>query len=159
MLWTAKTSCGSIIQWKHDDSAYGNANNSWRKKVKILSEPQAARSTALGIMTAMKQELISSSNHVRLTQKDHSWVMCSGRGICENLTGERGRRYYKIHRIERSYGQFVRSFILSDPVDDTKEKAEFKDGLLHRHLPESEKVQPETIEVKSASQRSSLSRT
>ncbi len=57
---------------------------------------------------------------------------------------------HKIHRVERLYGQFVRSFTLSDVVDDTKVKAEFKDGVLHLHLPKSEKTKPRTIEVKVA---------
>lgn len=57
---------------------------------------------------------------------------------------------HKIHRVERSYGQFVRSFTLSDVIDDTKVKAEFKDGVLHLHLPKSEKAKPRTIEVKVA---------
>jgi HSP20 family protein len=39
---------------------------------------------------------------------------------------ERGKKY---HRVERSYGSFVRSFTLPDLVDEEKVKAEFKDGV------------------------------
>lgn len=60
---------------------------------------------------------------------------------------EKGR---KIHRMERSYGRFVRSFMLPDLVDDTKVKSEFKEGVLHLHLPKSEKARPKAIEVKMA---------
>jgi HSP20 family protein len=35
-------------------------------------------------------------------------------------------------------------------VDDTKVRAEFKDGMLHLHLPKSEKAKPKAIEVKAA---------
>lgn len=63
---------------------------------------------------------------------------------------EREEKGRKIHRIERSYGQFVRSFTLPDGVDDTKVKAEFKEGVLHLHLPKSEKAKPKAIEVKVA---------
>ena len=61
---------------------------------------------------------------------------------------EREEKGLKYHRVERSYGRFVRSFTLPDYVDDTKVKAEFKDGVLNLHLPKSEKTQPKAIEVK-----------
>ncbi len=56
----------------------------------------------------------------------------------------------KYHRIERSYGSFVRTFSLPDVVEPEHVKAEFKDGVLNLHLPKSEKAKPKTIEVKLA---------
>ncbi|CUQ67296.1 Hsp20/alpha crystallin family protein [Candidatus Nitrospira inopinata] len=58
---------------------------------------------------------------------------------------EKGRKY---HRVERSYGSFVRSFTLPESVDETGVKAEYKDGVLNLHLPKVEKVKPKAIEVK-----------
>ena len=58
---------------------------------------------------------------------------------------EKGKRY---HRVEWSYGSFVRSFSLPDLVDEEKIKAEFRDGVLNLHLPKSEKAKPKAIEVK-----------
>ena len=63
---------------------------------------------------------------------------------------EREEKGRKVHRIERSYGRFVRSFALPDLVDTAKVKAEFKDGILHLYLPKSEKARPKAIEVKVA---------
>jgi len=60
---------------------------------------------------------------------------------------EKGKKY---HRIERSYGSFVRTFSLPDVIDNDKVKAEFKDGVLNLHLPKSEKAKPKAIEVKVA---------
>ena len=60
---------------------------------------------------------------------------------------ETGKKY---HRVERSYGSFIRSFTLPDLVDEEKVKAEFKDGVLHLQLPKSEKAKPKAIEVKVA---------
>ncbi len=57
---------------------------------------------------------------------------------------EKGKKY---HRVERSYGSFVRSFTLPDLVDEAKVKAEFKDGVLNLQLPKSEKAKPKAIEV------------
>ncbi len=59
----------------------------------------------------------------------------------------KGRKY---HRIERSYGTFMRSFTIPDSVDDSKVSAEFKDGLLYLHVPKSEKTKPKAIEVEVA---------
>ncbi len=60
---------------------------------------------------------------------------------------EKGKKY---HRIERSYGSFVRTFSLPDVIDEEKVKAEFKDGVLNLHLPKSEKAKPRAIDVKVA---------
>ena len=60
---------------------------------------------------------------------------------------EKSKRY---HRVERSYGSFVRSFTLPESVDESGVKAEYKDGVLNLHLPKSEKVKPKAIDVKVA---------
>lgn len=58
---------------------------------------------------------------------------------------EKGKRF---HRIERSYGTFLRTFTVPPDADETKIDAEFKEGLLKVHLPKSEKARPKTIDVK-----------
>jgi len=60
---------------------------------------------------------------------------------------EKGKKY---HRVERSYGSFLRSFTLPDDADGTKITAEYKDGVLRLHLPKSEQATPKAIEVKVA---------
>ena len=60
---------------------------------------------------------------------------------------ENGKRF---HRIERSYGTFVRAFTLPEDVEADKLRAEFKDGVLMVHLPKSEKPKPQAVEVKVA---------
>jgi HSP20 family protein len=57
---------------------------------------------------------------------------------------ESGRKH---HRIERSYGRFARRFTLPDTVEAGKVRAEYADGMLHLHLPKSEKAKPMQIEV------------
>jgi len=68
------------------------------------------------------------------------------------ITGERKfekeEKNKKYHRIERSYGNFLRSFTLPDAADGSKVNAEFKDGVLKVHLPKSEKAKPKAVEVK-----------
>jgi len=69
-----------------------------------------------------------------------------------NISGERKHeeetKTRKQHRIERSYGRFVRSFTLPDDVNAAKVSAEFKDGLLKVHVPKDESAKPKAVEVK-----------
>ena len=60
---------------------------------------------------------------------------------------EKGKKY---HRVERSYGSFVRNFSLPDDASPAKVSAEFKDGVLTVHLGKTEKAKPQQIEVKVA---------
>lgn len=60
---------------------------------------------------------------------------------------EKEEKNKKFHRIERSYGSFMRSFTLPDDADPSKVAAEFKDGLLQVHMPKSEARKPKAIEV------------
>ena len=60
---------------------------------------------------------------------------------------EQGKKY---HRTERAYGRFVRSFSLPEDADGNKVSADYKDGMLHVHLPKSQKAKPKTIEIKVA---------
>ena len=66
-------------------------------------------------------------------------------GVRNQEQDEPGRKY---HRVECSYGTFVRSFTLPDYIDDAKISAEYRDGLLYLHLPKTEQARPKSIEVK-----------
>ena len=74
-------------------------------------------------------------------------------GTVLTLRGERktevereGRTY---HRVERSYGQFVRSFTLPNNVDRDRIKASFSNGLLQIELPKREEAKPKQIKISS----------
>ncbi len=56
----------------------------------------------------------------------------------------------KFHRVERSYGSFVRSFTLPEDVAEDKLRAEFKEGILQVHLPKAERPKPKAVEIKVA---------
>ena len=51
------------------------------------------------------------------------------------------------HRIERSYGSFVRAFSLPDTVEAEKVKADYKSGVLTITLPKKEVAKPRSISV------------
>ena len=52
------------------------------------------------------------------------------------------------HRVERHYGEFLRSFNVPAYVDATRINAEFKDGVLTITLPKNEEARPKQINVK-----------
>lgn len=69
-----------------------------------------------------------------------------------SISGERkfekeakGKKY---HRVERAYGNFVRSFGLPDDVDANKVDAKFSDGVLTVHVAKSEAAKPKQVEIK-----------
>jgi HSP20 family protein len=51
------------------------------------------------------------------------------------------------HRLERSYGTFVRSFTLPNNVDRENIHASFKNGLLEIDLPKREEARPRQIKI------------
>lgn len=63
---------------------------------------------------------------------------------------EKEEKTRKVHRIERSFGKFVRRFSVPPEAEDSKVAAEFKDGVLYVHVPKSPVVKPKAIEVKVA---------
>jgi len=69
-----------------------------------------------------------------------------------HLSGERKReeetKTKKLHRFERSYGRFIRSFALPYDVNASRVSADFKEGLLKVHVPKDENVTPKAIEIK-----------
>lgn len=57
----------------------------------------------------------------------------------ENLKG--------YHRIERSYGEFVRSFAVPSTVDTEKVQADYRSGVLTITLPKKEAAKPRQVKV------------
>lgn len=69
-----------------------------------------------------------------------------------SLEGERHQekeeKDKKFHRVERSYGKFVRSFSMPEDADEKSVKADFKEGVLNVHLAKSEAAKPKAVEIK-----------
>lgn len=68
-----------------------------------------------------------------------------------SITGERKTQETtnngNVHRMERMYGAFARSFTLSTQVDAAKTQASYKDGVLKITLPKAEQAKPKRIAI------------
>jgi HSP20 family protein len=60
---------------------------------------------------------------------------------------EKEEKGKKFHRVERSYGSFVRNFRMPDDADENSIKAEFKDGMLTVTLGKSAKAKSKVVNV------------
>lgn len=78
---------------------------------------------------------------VKVTVENGVLTLCGERRL------EKEENNRKFHRIERSYGSFMRSFSMPEDADPEKVAAEFKDGLLMVRLPKCEAKKPRQIEV------------
>jgi HSP20 family protein len=79
---------------------------------------------------------------VRVTVEDG--ILC----VSGERKGEKEDPKRKFHRIERSFGNFRRSFTLPEDADSTKVTAEFRDGVLKIHLPTTTRTRSKALEVK-----------
>lgn len=61
------------------------------------------------------------------------------------LEKENGDENY--HRVERSYGKFLRSFTIPTNVDHEKIAASFSNGVLTVELPKREETKPKAIKI------------
>ena len=75
-------------------------------------------------------------------QLENGTLTLKGERKFENESNGKG-----FHRIERSYGKFVRAFSLPDTVEGDKVKADYKSGVLTVTLPKKEVAKPRTINV------------
>ncbi len=118
-----------------DDSPFGAAGETgqWAPKVDI-------RETDDALLVQAELPGIDKKD-VHLEVKD---------GVL-TLSGE--RRYEKdvkeenVHRVERAYGSFSRSFSLPSNVDANKVNAGMKDGVLEVRLPKRESAKPKAITI------------
>ncbi len=79
---------------------------------------------------------------VKLTVDNHTLTI---RGEKKQVAEEKSTR---VHRYERSYGAFERSFTLPNTVDVARVEAKFEHGVLTVTLPKAEQAKPRTIEVR-----------
>lgn len=119
--------------WQLRDSA----SAAWVPAVDILEEPEAIRIMAEVPGVKPEDVKISLENNVLTIH-----------GSKQQIAEERTER---VHRYERTYGAFERSFTLPTTVDAGNIKASYEHGVLTVTLPKVEKAKPRQIEVQVAS--------
>lgn len=65
----------------------------------------------------------------------------------------------RVHRIERIYGMFERTFVLPSTVDPERIEAQYENGVLQVTIPKAERARPREIRVNSSASGSSPART
>ena len=116
---------------------------------RMLSEPRGARpwSPAVDIFET-ENELIL---HADLPDVKLEEIEVRVENLTLTIKGERkfekneSARGY--HRIERSYGTFVRSFTLPTSIDSEQVAAEYKNGVLTVTLPKKEAAKPRQVKI------------
>jgi HSP20 family protein len=117
---------------------------------RLFSEPASSRpwSPAVDIFETENELVLKADvpdidpKNVAIQLENHTLTLKGERKFESEQQTNKG-----FHRIERSYGTFVRAFTLPDTVEGDKVKAEYKNGVLTVTLPKKELAKPRTINV------------
>jgi HSP20 family protein len=116
---------------------------------RMLSEPQTNRPWAPAVdIYETENELVLKADLPDVDLKDidvrveNQTLTISGERKFEKSDTTKG-----YHRIERSYGTFVRSFSVPNTFDTETIAADFKNGVLSVTLPKKEAAKPRQVKV------------
>jgi HSP20 family protein len=116
---------------------------------RMVNEPRATRpwSPAVDIYET-ENELVLKADVPDVDPKDidvrveNQTLSISGERKFEQENSSKG-----FHRIERSYGTFVRSFAVPNTFDTGNVNADFKNGVLTVTLPKKEAAKPRQVKI------------
>lgn len=116
---------------------------------RMLSEPSSSRPWAPSVdIFETENELVL---HADLPGVDMNDIDIKVENNTLAIKGERkfeqNENHKGFHRIERSYGSFVRYFSLPDTVDTDNVRAAYSNGVLTVTLPKKEMAKPKSIKV------------
>jgi len=116
---------------------------------RLMSEPRTGRpwSPAVDILETENDLVVKADlPDLRLedidVQVENQTLSIKGERRFEKEATEKG-----YHRIERSYGSFMRSFAVPNSVDTDRVSADYKNGVLSVKLPKKEAAKPKQIKV------------
>jgi HSP20 family protein len=111
----------------------GVSTSAWLPSVDVFEDKESLKIVAE--LPGLKPE------DVKITLENSTLTL---RGEKKQVAEEKTER---VHRYERSYGSFERSFSLPNTVDAEKVAAAFENGVLTVTLPKAEKAKPREIAV------------
>ncbi len=120
--------------WNQSEDGEGTNSAVWTPSVDI-SETENGYVIAADLPGMNKEDFDISFSNGRLA--------ISGERKSENSTGKDN-----VHRIERLYGRFTRSFELPQDADTARIDAMYKDGVLTLTIGKAEEAKPKQISVK-----------
>jgi HSP20 family protein len=116
---------------------------------RLMSEPRTSRpwSPAVDIVETENEVVLKADlPDVKLQDIDvrveNQTLSIKGERKFEKDFADKG-----YHRIERSYGNFMRSFAVPNSVDTEKVSADYKNGVLTIALPKKEAAKPKQVKV------------
>ena len=116
---------------------------------RMMSEPRTSRpwSPPVDIMETENELTVKADlpdvllEDIDVRVENQTLSIKGERRFEENSTGK------GYHRIERSYGKFMRSFAVPNSVDTEKVSADYKDGVLTVALPKKEAAKARQVKV------------
>jgi len=120
------------LDWQPRDSVLG----AWMPAVDVLEENDGIR--ILAELPGVKPE------DVKISVENNVLTI---RGTKDQVAEEKTKR---VHRYERTYGAFERTFALPGTVDAGRIKATYEHGVLSVFLPKMEQAKPREIQVEVA---------
>ena len=119
---------------------------------RLLTEPQTNRPWAPSVdIYETENELVVKADLPDVEAKDidvrveNQTLTIAGERKFESATSDKG-----YHRIERSYGNFVRSFAVPNSFDTDKINASYKNGVLTVSLTKKETAKPRQVKIETA---------
>jgi HSP20 family protein len=116
---------------------------------RLMSEPSAGRPWAPAVDILETEDAISLKADLPDVKIEDIDIR-----VENNTLTLRGQRKFEKdanvkgwHRIERSYGEFVRSFALPNTVDTERVAADYKNGVLTVALPKKEAARPRQVKI------------
>jgi HSP20 family protein len=116
---------------------------------RLMSEPRASRPWSPAVDIFETEDAVTLKADLPDVKTDDIDIRVEN----GTLTLKGSRKFEKdqnaegYHRIERSYGEFVRSFAVPPTVETDKVGAEYKNGVLTITLPKKETAKPRQVKV------------
>jgi HSP20 family protein len=116
---------------------------------RLMSEPRTSRpwSPAVDILETENDLVVKADlpdvgrENIDVRVENQTLSIKGERRFAEDASAQ------SYHRIERSYGSFVRSFAVPNSVDTEKVSADYKNGVLTIALPKKEAAKPKQVKV------------
>lgn len=144
----------AIVRWRPLGNIFNIQKEMNRLFDEFLTTPPESRGLAEGAwspsvdISETEHEVVVTAELPGVNQED---VKVRVQDNVLTLSGEKKQekeiKEKNLHRIERSYGSFHRSFALPVEVDVAKVKATYKSGLLKVTLPKTETSKPKQIDI------------